>query len=50
MTVNDQVRDEEIQNTILIEKQPKYQPYHQVKLIRMNIFKVKKYYHLVNNK
>ena len=25
-------------NMILIEKQPKYQPYHQAKLISMNIY------------
>ena len=37
-------------NKILIEKQPKYQPYYQVKLIGMNILLVKKNYHLINNK
>ena len=40
MTINDQVRDEEIQYIILIEKQPKYQPYHQVKFINVNILLV----------
>ena len=34
-------------NTILTEKQQKYQHYHQVKLINMNILQVKKYYHLI---
>ena len=37
-------------NTMLIEKQPKYQPYHQVKFISMNILLVNKYYYLINNK
>ena len=36
-------------NMILIEKQP-YQPYHQEKLINMNILLVKKHYRLINNK
>ena len=30
-------------NTILTDKQQKYQRYHQVKLINMNILQVKKY-------
>ena len=30
-------------NTILTEKQQKYQHYHQVKLINMNILQMKKY-------
>ena len=30
-------------NTILAEKQQKYQFYHQVKLININILQVKKY-------
>ena len=34
-------------NTILIEKQQKYQHYLQVKLINMNILQVKKYCHLM---
>ena len=37
-------------NTILIEKQLKYQLYHQVKFINMNILLVKIYYHLINSK
>ena len=32
-------------NTILTEKQQKYEHYHQVNLISMNILQVKKYYH-----
>ena len=49
MTVNDQIRDENY-NMILTEKQPKYQPYHQEKLMSMNILLVKKYCHLINSK
>ena len=49
MTINDQIRDEK-SHMILIEKQPKYQPYHQVKFVNMNILLVKIYYHLINNK
>ena len=37
-------------NMILIEKQPKYQPYHHLKFVNMNILLVKIYYHLINNK
>ena len=35
-------------NMILIEKQPKYWLYNQVKLINMNILLVKIYDHLIN--
>ena len=35
---------------ILTEKLPKYQLYHQAKLISMNILQVKTYYRLINNK
>ena len=49
MTINDQIRDEKLQY-VLTEKLPKYQLYHQAKLISMNILLVKKYYHLINNK
>ena len=42
MTTNDQIKDETY-NMILIEKLQKYQPYHQAKLITMNILQVKKY-------
>ena len=34
-------------NLMLTEKQQKYQHYHQVKLINMNILQVKKYFHLI---
>ena len=34
-------------NTILIEKQQKYQHYHPEKLINMNILQAKKYCHLI---
>ena len=34
-------------NTMLTEKQQKYQPNHHVKLINMNILQVKKYYLLL---
>ena len=34
-------------NTILTEKQQKYQHYQQVKLITMNILQEKRYYHLI---
>ena len=36
-------------NTILTEKQPKYQLYHQTKSVNMNILQEKKYYHLIKN-
>ena len=42
MTIDEQIRD--AKNMMLIEKQQKYQPYHQAKLISMNILQVKKYY------
>ena len=50
MTINDQIRDTIRYNMILIEKQPKYQPYHQVKFVNMNILLVRIYYHLINSK
>ena len=34
---------------ILIEKLQKYHPYHQAKLISMNISQVKKYYLLIKS-
>ena len=37
-------------NMILTEKQLKYQLYHQVKLINMNILQVKKYDLLIKDK
>ena len=48
MTINE-IRDEKLQYDTN-RKLPKYQPYHQAKLISMNILLVKKYYHLINNK
>ena len=50
MTINNQIRDEKLQYDIKIEKQPKYQFYHQVKFINMNILLVEIYYHLINKK
>ena len=35
---------------ILKEKQQKYQNYHQVNLVNMNILQVKKYYPLIEEK
>ena len=49
MTIKDQIRDEKLQYDIN-RKQLKYQLYHQVKFINMNILPVKIYYHLINNK
>ena len=34
-------------NIVLTEKQQKYQHYHQLKLLNMNILRAKKYYHLM---
>ena len=34
-------------STRLPEKQQKYQHYHQVKLVNINILQVKKYYHMI---
>ena len=41
MKIDDQFKNEN-SNMILIEKLQKYQPYHQEKLISMNILQVKK--------
>ena len=49
MITDDQIRDTNY-NMILAEKQLKYQPYHQAKLINMNILLGKKHYHQINNK
>ena len=46
MTVDDTLEVKKY-NTILTEKQQKYQHYGQVKLINMNILQVKKYCHLI---
>ena len=49
MTIDEQT---EMKNysMILIEKLQKYQPYHQTKLISINILQVKKYCLLIKNK
>ena len=49
MTIDDQIRDENY-SMVLIEKLQKYRPYHQAKLISMNILQVKKYFLLIKNK
>ena len=49
MTIEDQIKDEKLQYDINREA-AKYQLYHQVKLISMNILLAKRYYHLINNK
>ena len=48
MTVEDQIRDEELQYDI--NRKQKYQLYHQAKLVSMNILLAKKYYLLINSK
>ena len=48
MTIEDQIRDKKNYNMGLINRLQKYQPYHQAKLIRMNILLVKKYCHLIS--
>ena len=49
MTIEDQIKDEKLQYDINREA-AKYQLYHQVNLISMNILLVKKYCHRINNK
>ena len=49
MTIDDQIKDEKLQHDINREF-PKHQPYHQAKLMNMNILQVKKYYLLIKNK
>ena len=49
MTIDDQIKDEKLQYDINREF-PKHQPYHQAKLMNMNILQVKKYYLLIKNK
>ena len=46
MIIDDQDRDEKLQYDINREK---YQPYHQSKLIIMNMLQVKKYYFPIKN-
>ena len=43
MTIDQKLKIK-MQNRILVEKQQKYLPYHQAKLINMNILQAKKYY------
>lgn len=43
MTIDQKLKIK-MQNTILVEKQQKYLPYHQAKLINMNILQANKYY------
>ena len=43
MTIDDKIRDEKLQYDIYREAAKIYQHYHQVKLINMNFFQVKKY-------
>ena len=50
MTIDDQVRDEILQYDINREAEKKNHPYHQVKLININILQVKKYCLLIKNK
>ena len=47
MTIDDKIRDK---NFILTENRKKYQRYHQVNLINMNILQVKKYCLLTKDK
>ena len=49
MTINDQITDEKLQYDIN-RTADKYQLYHQVKFININILLVKKHYHRINNK
>ena len=43
MAIDDKVRDEKHCRMMLTEKQQKYQHYHQVRFVNMNILQVKKY-------
>ena len=49
MTIDDEIKDEKLQYDV-IEKLQKDLPYHQAKLINMNILQVKKYRLLIKNK
>ena len=49
MTIDDQIRDKNY-IMILIKKPQKHQPYHQAKLISMNILRVNKYCLLIKKK
>ena len=48
MTIEDQIRDEKLQYDN--NRGATNQPYHQAKLISMNILQVKKYYLRINSK
>ena len=50
MTIDDKIIDEKLQYDISRERQQKYQHYHHVKFINMNILQVKKYYLLIKGK
>ena len=50
MTIEGQIRDENLQYDINREAAKKYQPYHQAIVISMNILLLKKYYLLINSK
>ena len=49
MAIDETIKDKNC-NTILIELLQIYQPYLHVKLIKMNILQVKKYYLLIEEK
>ena len=49
MTIDDKIRDEKIQYNINNKAKKKYQHYHQVKLISMNILQVNKNYLLIKD-
>ena len=49
MTIDDKIKNENLQYDINREA-AKYQHYHQVKLINMNILQAKKYCHLIKVK
>ena len=44
MTTEDKIRDEKLEYGINKNKEQKYMHYHQVKLIKINIFQAKKHY------
>ena len=47
MTTDDKIRDENNTTSISTEKQKKYQDYHKINFISINLLQVKKYYHLI---
>ena len=50
MTNDEVIREKNYNTVVLREKLRKYHPYHQVKLINMNLLLVKKYYFLIKVK